>query len=73
MDEKFVRMILFQAFGSQPFRPTDIYRDARCLRDTTLKEWEEILKYLEENNLVEESEEPEYYKMTREGTERYGW
>jgi hypothetical protein len=65
---KYVRQVLHQAFpyGSAS-GVRDIFGEAWCLRDASLQDWQQLLQHLLKHELVEESGEPDYYRLTSKG------
>lgn len=66
--DELMRQVLHQAF---PFGDgiKDIYAEAWCLRDVSPDDYHRLVGTMVERNLIEESAEPDFYKITWRGQE----
>lgn len=66
-DKKLVRMVLHQAFDGGAGGLKEIYAAAWCLGNMEVDDWRKLKKHMLDNELIEESGEDEYFRMTDKG------
>lgn len=69
-DKKLVRQVLHQAFSSGGLK--EVYSEAWCLRDMEVGDWRKLRQHMLDNELMEESGEDEYFRMTNKGEDVLG-